>query len=720
MIKAMRARVPQYRDRLSHIRAWALCMFIALAAGAAVPCLAAALPVAPGVTVEEIRDEAGPWELRVVRIARNAEQVEMVTALGRGTLSGVESLSRIIQRESTDDARVVAAVNADFFRMAHRPFPGGVSGVCVRNGELIATPRGRAGFYLTADGSPRIEIAQTSGEVSIGEKTVEFGGLNMPDQGADGTVQLFTEVGGWELVGGCLVVALENGPLRSEGSWRGEVREVIPPKTERAAETGEVLIASRDLRVHEALLRARPGEPVEITLQTEPFSEPIMQAIGGNPVLVRDGEIVAADQVRHPRTAIGFNVDEVIIVTVDGRQPGWSVGMNLKELAELMHRLGCTDAVNLDGGGSTTAWARDRIINRPSDGGARSIANSLMVVSRAPLGPPALLQVLPNAAALVPGAEIPLRIEVTDRWHNLLEVAPDTIDAEIVAQEGEAPLEVGLVDGRLSASGGPGRATVRLFCRETPEAAGRIEIEVVAEPTKLELHPADLRLLPGATGEVSVRGYAEDATEINAPAEAIRWRVEGEGIEHLGEGVFRARDEGVHVGITATLGGAEAEGTVRSAQETIIEDFGNEPTVRFRGIPASVSAELEMHAEQIHGREINFCRMTYDLGEETRTRAAYMVLNRNLGEALSLSLRARARDRTAWVRLMVTDATGASHMLTAASTLSPDAGWRRLEVRLPRDIPGPVVLQSVYVVSTAGAEASGALDVGEIRAMVVE
>jgi exopolysaccharide biosynthesis protein len=132
--------------------------------------------------------------------------------------------------------------------------------------------------------------------------------------------------------------------------------------------------------VRAALLDTRAGERVEIALETPPFNEPVLQAVGGNRVLVRDGEVVAEDQVRHPRTAAGFNDREIILVTVDGRQPGWSVGMTMTELAHLMQRLGCTEAVNLDGGGSTTAWAQQFILNRPSDGGERSIANALLVV----------------------------------------------------------------------------------------------------------------------------------------------------------------------------------------------------------------------------------------------------------------------------------------------------------------------------------------------------
>lgn len=86
---------------------------------------------------------------------------------------------------------------------------------------------------------------------------------------------------------------------------------------------------------------------------------------------------------RHPRTAIGVTRDggELLIVVIDGRQEGWSVGMTLPELAELLTERGAWDAVNLDGGGSTAMLLRqgDEIeSNRPSDaGGFRPVAVSL-------------------------------------------------------------------------------------------------------------------------------------------------------------------------------------------------------------------------------------------------------------------------------------------------------------------------------------------------------
>jgi exopolysaccharide biosynthesis protein len=86
---------------------------------------------------------------------------------------------------------------------------------------------------------------------------------------------------------------------------------------------------------------------------------------------------------RNPRTAIGWNDREFFMVVVDGRKADLSVGMTFPELAALMVRLGCKEAMNLDGGGSTTMWLNGKVINHPSEKGVlRHVANTLVLVQK--------------------------------------------------------------------------------------------------------------------------------------------------------------------------------------------------------------------------------------------------------------------------------------------------------------------------------------------------
>jgi exopolysaccharide biosynthesis protein len=118
------------------------------------------------------------------------------------------------------------------------------------------------------------------------------------------------------------------------------------------------------------------------------------QAISGHDVLVRDGRNVAPPGKKpgfargpHPRTAMGIanGGKTLLLVVVDGRKKGVATGMSLDELAEVMIEQGASDAVNFDGGGSSVLAIRDRrtgkmqIMNKPSDGAERSVANVLGV-----------------------------------------------------------------------------------------------------------------------------------------------------------------------------------------------------------------------------------------------------------------------------------------------------------------------------------------------------
>jgi len=116
--------------------------------------------------------------------------------------------------------------------------------------------------------------------------------------------------------------------------------------------------------------------------------------LSSGPMLILDGNIQPITQdkfnlSRHPRTAIGTKQDgTIVLVTVDGRSP-YAQGMTIEELTVLMANLGCVDAINLDGGGSTTLWVNGRTpngtVNYPSDNkefdhaGVRKVANAIIL-----------------------------------------------------------------------------------------------------------------------------------------------------------------------------------------------------------------------------------------------------------------------------------------------------------------------------------------------------
>jgi exopolysaccharide biosynthesis protein len=79
---------------------------------------------------------------------------------------------------------------------------------------------------------------------------------------------------------------------------------------------------------------------------------------------------------------MGWSKDHYFLVEVDGRQSNISVGMTFPELADYLVKLGCEEAMNFDGGGSSTLWALGMVRNSPSEGDERPSANALVVIRR--------------------------------------------------------------------------------------------------------------------------------------------------------------------------------------------------------------------------------------------------------------------------------------------------------------------------------------------------
>lgn len=129
------------------------------------------------------------------------------------------------------------------------------------------------------------------------------------------------------------------------------------------------------------------AEYVDIEIKTNPQWENVKHIISGGPYLLKNNEVfidMTAERLqsiggRNPRTAIGYTKDnDLILIAVDGRE-GSSVGLTLVELANFMKSLGCTNAINLDGGGSTVMYVKGQIVNRPQQPGGIALSNALVI-----------------------------------------------------------------------------------------------------------------------------------------------------------------------------------------------------------------------------------------------------------------------------------------------------------------------------------------------------
>lgn len=371
--------------------------------------------VAPGLVHWRLRFAEGPWAVNVLDVDLGACWAPVALkgkSAGVGRERTTELLEQLVNgrtRQSLSASlRTAAAVNADFFRFSP---PGIPLAAHITAGEVIAGPSERPVLATDIDGVPSIRTLGDSGFIVISGDTIPLHAWN---RASPAGVALFDETWGSiaDSSSGAIevLVATEAQPSRTlngiplEGRrgryMRGEVAQVDTTSERIAPGNGKVVLvagAGAPEAVRARFLALRTGaDTIHVLAWLLPFRP--REAVGGFPILIRAGQIVAGLEsaggrgfgpVRHPRTAVGIlpSGKRLLLVTVDGRQPGYSAGMTLPELAALMRDLGATEALNLDGGGSTTmaiseGAGRTRTVNQPSDStGERPVANALAVAA---------------------------------------------------------------------------------------------------------------------------------------------------------------------------------------------------------------------------------------------------------------------------------------------------------------------------------------------------
>lgn len=330
-------------------------------------------------------DERGV-SLRVVKASKNSREI----------LAAREKTSEMIKDADNDSTLAVAAINGGFFNMkSSRPI-----NLDIENGMIVRLPgtKGRiSSLLITSNNKAMIGRFELSVALAVSDTTFHIDDFN-DVSGFDQTI-LFDRFYGRETATqfhGAGVVLTPISRSRIGDVLKCVVDTLIQSSRHFAIPpSGYVLVSRGHARVA-TLRRFSIHDTVQLLTQFKPEVDGVTQALGGLPMIVHDGKNVAeAEAARekvnaaladehHPRTAIGISRDgkKVFLVVVDGRTKA-SVGMTLSELADMMIKLDAYDAVNMDGGGSSTMIVKGKIVNSPSDpAGERAVSNALVVTVR--------------------------------------------------------------------------------------------------------------------------------------------------------------------------------------------------------------------------------------------------------------------------------------------------------------------------------------------------
>lgn len=402
------------------IKLLALVAVFGLSAASLPPSIDAGLPkkhgrwVAPGVRFRLYRLGA-PNKVRVLTIDASAKPT-VDAILASSGLPGSERVSSMARRTNA-----IAAINGDYSRPSGRPvFTFARDGRLDQTaatipetgqqlyGRNFAIDRGKTSVFMT---NPRtrswiwVPALEGSGTSYVVDRMND----GAVQQYAASQIRAFTSVGEWEERppnGGCYVRLRSKQAPRSVSPTRAprrggnpivavgvEQKYVVEKRRcgyHRVYPSGGITLYTPRHGSHADTLRSMSVGSTVVFGWSLGWPD-VFDTVGGNPTLIENGAVQKQSiygsssfvSDRHPRTAVAYNerTHKLFFVTVDGRQPKYSRGMTLAGLTQFLRsRLGATDALNLDGGGSTTMVVKGRIQGRPSDGAERGVSSALVVL----------------------------------------------------------------------------------------------------------------------------------------------------------------------------------------------------------------------------------------------------------------------------------------------------------------------------------------------------
>jgi hypothetical protein len=662
--------------------------------------------VAPGITHRLISRTEGPYTINVATIDLGRDDLVIEAEKGKDNLHSQEAVTTMVQRLRDPAARPIVAINGDFWgqravpinmfvdegmiwRMPWKNGYGHTRAIFAFNGEEIFLGRPKFEFTVTPTGGDAAQLLRIDnlngdpGEATVTAYNAAYGKETPKLQDAHHQI----------------VIKLEGpGPLPNQ-----QVSGTIVSTDTRTP----VTLDSTTLVLRAAGAPpswANAGSTVTVKATLEGIKGPVEGVVGGGPTLVRGGEVVAEEasnqegfgdggmRDRHPRTAIGIKADgkTIVMLVVDGRQPRRSVGMTFPELAQAMKEMGCVEAMNLDGGGSSTMVIGNELANFPSDsGGARPVSNALVVRRTAPLGKPSKLVATPANPVVPVGGVLPLSIAALDdageqvplegwKVNPLLSSAkPQAIEDFRLPVDRAGLHEIDLV---LFAPNGESKAM------KLP-VVGVVPKSIVAKPTALLLAKGDVSQISfdfeSPTDQHFSAGVQPRVTKL---PKFLAWEETGTSI--------RARSKGAGY-IQATIGDKTARipVAVDRFSTTIVDTFDAAPTFVYTHTKTESSSPAPTVDTTTVKEGKGAWRVDYKMLRGGTSKLSLPIKATLPGEPLAVGLWVYGDGNEHWLRGVLSDADGDRYYLDFTSSLA-GVNWKDQWKLLTATVVNPTVLKA--------------------------
>jgi hypothetical protein len=396
------------------------------------PASATVTELMPGVSYQRILrwTPAGPVVMYVVTAPKPQGAYRLMPLLSNGTIIGRETVSSM-ERDASPQMTTVG-VNGDFFSWNG----GWPSGLLIRSGVVEhQSALGRAAVGIDTSATLHADKVPWFGRWH-GPDGVWYPVAQLNEPPRKNAVALFTPVWGGDTpaVKGTTIVLEPFPPAAPRTDLVGTIAAIGTGQPLDVPADGAVLVARGTAALPFAALPV--GTQVSVRIPLPNNWSAITDAISSGPTLVRNGkpifnagEALTPVQLRgrDPRTAIGQRADgTIVMVAVDGRRRGWSIGITNWDLAQTLVRYGCLTGFALDSGGSTTVAFDGKVLNRPSDSyGERPVGEALVIAYTGVYAPPVAPTLSPNADGAGDVEQLSYKV-----------VRPSTVSAKVIGPDG--------------------------------------------------------------------------------------------------------------------------------------------------------------------------------------------------------------------------------------------------------------------------------------------
>ena len=477
----------------------------------------------------------------------------------------------------------------------------------------------------------------------------------------------------------------------------------------------EVLLAEA-----EYLKMLEIGTGVELTINTQIDTESLKLAISGSGKVLENGQFTSegyliSKDARQPRSVLGITSDKkyLIAMSIDGR--GSSIGATHAEVAQYLREYDVSDAIQLDGGGSTTLVSRDlgrtdiQVKNTVSDGVQRKILNGIGFISLAETGPIQSLKIIQSDTHVFKNNPIKLEVIGFDENYNPVEINYRNLAWGVDGIKGNwetntfIPTEAG--EGIISCYY-EGLTTTSV-------------VESLDSPIDIDVSPKILSLDNRQTGEFSIVGTDQSGYQGKIQNSDVVYTLDNKNMGEFRDGKFYAGSQNGIAKVTISMGSRTTTAYIVVGNEySPIKTFENVDYYSRSYPEENVQGDILIESTEVVDTNKAY-RFDYNFSESLEAQAFYMMLNNFYLDKQTdkISLWIQGNDSGHMFRGNIIDAVGSPYTLTFSHGINW-TGWQEVEADIPAGVQFPIQLDRLYVVALQSPDQyEGTLVIDQLSAM---